>query len=454
MKPFYPGIGVYLSSLAYHFGVHVRHPFASPALEQKFINVADLAIGGSFPLVTRLGPMKEAMKDSLSRIAFFRACNEGFIKAQAAVLDHLATDTPEKSMPWQEELLFRRLIDAIAWQVLGRQTYIGRQLYRDQPPHRWRDVSGRDSLLNAARAEQGDDLTRFVMIIDLSTLIQTGDLLISEPLDGRYSLIELKEGEVSREAAELLFKKGGSSSKETIESFFTRYGEKGFQQLARMYRQARRMSHVADTVNKGTSHDPDRDHNVAVPQETLELESYDSDLSDLLDRARKKQWAIDVIDECLFVGVYRTEVLIAGHRSHQSWLRRMGFHEQYPSCDLLGAMVNPLALPLFVREFNRDNVLDLLFGRAAVFMGLHPEKFAALSSELGLPMAWSSRKEAAKLPSKRIGLKVDNRVLLFGANDSKTALGGGIVEKIFFHGIRPRSAVTMLQHMAQRPDVP
>jgi hypothetical protein len=422
-------------------------------LEPKFCEVADLALAGSFPLVKQLGSIEETMKDPLARISFFRACNEGFVKAQSAVLDHLATDTPEKRMPWQEELLFRKLIDAIAWQVLGRQTYIARQLYRDQPLKRWSEITGRDSLVNAARAHQGDDFTRFVMITDLSTLIQTGDLLISEPLDHSYSLIELKDGEVNREAADLLFTKGGPT-KEAIESFLTRYGKKGFKQLERIYRQALRMAHVRDTVTKGESHDPDRDQTITVPEETLELETYDRHLSDLLDRARKKDWAIDIVEECLFVGVFRTETLLAGKKSYRSWLRRMGWHEQYPSRDLLGAMVIPFAPPLFSREFNRDNVLDLLFGRSTVLIGLHLEKFAALSSELGLPMAWSSRKEAAKLPSKRIGLKLDNRVLLFGESDSKAALGGGIVDKIFFHGLTPRSAVTMLQRMVERPDVP
>lgn len=46
------------------------------------------------------------------------------------------------------------------------------------------------------------------MINDLSTLIQTGDLLISHPLDHTYDLIELKDGDANREAGDILFYHG------------------------------------------------------------------------------------------------------------------------------------------------------------------------------------------------------------------------------------------------------
>lgn len=431
--------------------MHVVHPFVSPSLEPRFSEIADLALANGVPILNRIGfsSMEETMNDSFSLIAFFRACNEGFVKAQSAILDHLATDSPEHPLPWQEELLFRKLIDAIAWQVIGRQTYIARQLYRDQPLKRWNEITGRGSLVNAARAHQADDFTRFVMIADLSTLIQTGDLFISQPLDNTYDLVELKDGDANREAAELLFTKGGPS-KEAIEAFLTSYGKKGFKQLERMKNQVLRMLHVRDTVNKGESHDPDRKQTITVPEETLELEIYDSQLSDMLDSARKRGWAIDVIEHCLFVGVFRQDHLIAGHKSYQSWLRRVGFHKQYPSCDLLAAMVIPFALPLCIREFKTDNVLDLLFGRSTVLMGLHLDKFMELASKQGLPMSWSSRKEAAKVNTKQIGLKVEHRLLQAGEGDRQIVVGGGIADKIFYHGLNPSSAIMTLRRMVER----
>lgn len=430
--------------------MHVVHPFARPDLEPKFCEIADLALANAVPIIKRLrfASMEEAMKDPLSRIAFFRACNEGFVKAQTAVIEHLATGTPDRPIPWQEELLFRKLMDAIAWQTLGQQTYIARQLYRDQPLKRWNEITGRENLVNAARHEQGKDFTRFVMINDLTTLIQTGDLLISQPLEHRYDLIELKEGDANREAQELLFAKGGPS-KEAIDAFFTKYGRKGFKQLERIKNQALRMMHVRDIVNKGESHDPDRKQTITVPEETLQLENYDLQLSDLLDEARTKGSAVAIIEECLYVGIFRQERLLAGSKSYRSWLRRMGFHEQYPSRDLLSAMVIPFVPPLFSREFHRDNVLDLLFGRSAVLLGLHLDKFMELAAKNGLPMFWSSRKEAAKVNSSRIGLKVDNRVLQAGEGDRKLAVGGGIADKIFYHGLTPTSAIGTLRRMKE-----
>ena len=52
--------------------------------------------------------------------------------------------------------------------------------------------------------------------------------------------------------------------------------------------------------------------------------------------------------------------------------------------------------------------------------------------------------------SEESGSDESQRVIeLFGEGDSKTVLGGGTVEKIFFHGLSPKSAITMLQRMAE-----
>jgi hypothetical protein len=214
--------------------MHLVHPFVDPAREADLLRIADVALANGVPVLRQLHSTGSQLDDPLGRIAFVRAVYDGFSRAQHLLLDYLSS-LAAADISWQTEAAFRGLANAIAWQMLSGQTYIARQVFRKQTPVRLRERDNLQSVINAAKYAQGTDLCRFVLISDLTTFVQVGDLLIGEPLDGRITLVEVKEGEVNRAVGEFLESMPRAEEKE-IDDFLTRYGRKGFEQLGRLIR--------------------------------------------------------------------------------------------------------------------------------------------------------------------------------------------------------------------------
>ena len=400
-----------------------------------------------------MGSPEEALSDSLCRIAFYRAAHSGFIRAQASIINRILS-IDQAQLGWQDELTFRKIIDAIAWQILDRQLYVARRLCRDQRPVPLRKRSDLKSVIDAATNWQKDDLTRFALISDASTFINVGDLLVTEPLDGyNLAIMEVKTGDVNQEILELLYSIPNVSG-EQLETFLSRRGNKGFDQLGRVVRQTMRMTHIAEVFNIGESQDPDSSERIKVTEDKIEAETYDQLLSKIFERARQRAWDIEIIDDCLVVGVFRGSTILQALKIFRSWLRLAGWSQNFFKCDLVESMSEPLALPLFSREIEPENIFDVLFGRAMVLMAFNLDKFIDLSNKIGVPMRWSSRKMAASMPKSKIGIKVDNWVLLAGEGAGRFVVDGGYVTRIFFHGITPRFMIELLGRRLASPSSP
>jgi hypothetical protein len=428
--------------------VRLKHPFANRLLEPEIRAVADVALASGTAVLEKIGDFK-SLSDPLCRIAFLRAVHAGFIRGQATIIDRILSSDHEIQLGWRDELTLRKIIDAIAWQILDRQLYIARRLCRNRRLVPLRKRSNLQPVVDVANRWQGDDLTRFALISDASTFIDVGDLLLSEPLEGkRLTLAEVKMGDVNREILDIVYSTP-NTNEEQVKSFLHRHGRKGFDQLGRVFRQTMRMVHVAEFFNRGESRDPDSSETIKLTEDKVEAETYDRHLYQLLERAKRRGWAVDVVDECLVIGVFRGSTLPSAHKGFDRWLSLAGWNDYFFKCDLVESMVHPLALPLFSRELDSESINDLLFGRAIVLMGLSIEKFIALSNKVGVPMHWSSRKKAAPIPKSKIGIKLDNRVLLAGG---RFAVGGGYVLRIFFHGLTPRFMIEVLGRQLTSPD--
>src|SRR4051794_27993952 len=110
------------------------HPFANRLLEPEIRAVADVALASGPAALEKMGDLG-ALSDSLCRIAFFRAAHAGFVRGQTSIIDRiLSPDLNLVRLEWRDELTFRKIIDAIAWQILDRQLYLARRLCRDHRP--------------------------------------------------------------------------------------------------------------------------------------------------------------------------------------------------------------------------------------------------------------------------------------------------------------------------------
>lgn len=97
-------------------------------------------------------------------------------------------------------------------------------------------------------------------------------------------------------------------SEQELDAFRQAEGEKAAEQAQRIARQFARLRHFTEVATLGESQDPDSGHPVFIPAAEFRFDSYDPELALLIDKARKKDWAIEIIDGCFFMAAYANKM--------------------------------------------------------------------------------------------------------------------------------------------------
>lgn len=423
----------------------LKHPYVAPEMEPTIRQLYGWVASAGEAILHQFGFPAKPFPDRLAAVSFYCAVHEGFRKAQQQLIELLiarqgATDIDAQ----QEEATFRKLADTIAWQILGNQLYLGRRLFRDQAPPTLRQ-SNLESVIATADEMQGEDLGKFALISDLTSFVQVGDLLVSEPLEGLVTVVEVKDGHKNEKIVEFAQRWAADQSPEDLTRFGLREGKKAAEQAKRIVRQLARLKHFTEIATTGESVDPDTNEPVRVPQETFVLEKYDDALSAAIDRAKKHSWATEVVDDCLFIGAYANRMRRVSETVFSRWLHdEEGWVAGYPLSDFMQSMSTSLAMPIFTRNVSPDHIFDLLFGRVHVKMGLHLDNFLTLARRMGVSMRWSSRKHAAEMARDSASLVLNNRMIVADRGDVELTIFDGVVTRIFFEGIRPSSFIRMI----------
>jgi hypothetical protein len=141
-------------------------------------------------------------RDNRHQSNFMKACHRGYEKAQSTIFDflqllHADTRLPDAEKTYRE-LIYRRVIDAIAFCMLRTESHVVRRLsLHDRPPNL--DFSTLISAKKAANSMNAESRLTFALLADLSTFIHVCDILRID-LRGKspgVSLIELKSGHVN-----------------------------------------------------------------------------------------------------------------------------------------------------------------------------------------------------------------------------------------------------------------
>jgi len=358
-----------------------------------------------------------------------------FSLAQDAVLTKLlARQRSNELVEQQVEHGLRKIADAIAWELVDRQLHIARRLFREQRPPSLHE-SNINSVRDVAAVMQRADFSNLVVYSDLTTFVQAGDLLVAGP-DGSITFVEVKSGKKNHDILASLL-----SDQPTL------LDRKSGEQRERIAKQLARLTHITNVLNDGESVDPDTGFKVKIPADPVVVESYDAKIGDMIDDAKSKRWAIDVLDDCLFIGAYAGEVGPAAPLIFRAWFDACDSRKGFPFVDFNECMIYPLALPLFIRNLGVARILDLLFGRAIVYLAFHLDRFVERANASGIEMRWSTRREAAALGSTSAGMKIENRVAIAHRGEQTIALTPGLIFRTLFHGSTPHSIIRMIDKL-------
>ena len=170
-----------------------------------------------------------------------------------------------------------------------------------------------------------------------------------------------------------------------LQIFFEQTNPKSIKQLERMARQKSRMTHFIEVVSTGISKDPDTGQTVLIPEQIVQIDTWDEELNELMTNPEGKGWKIHIVDECLFLGCYFDKKMsAAGHIIFNAWFDSCGGTKDCPRVRLIDSMTTPLALPLFNKPIPHEKIFDILFGRLQVCMAVNVESLLKQCQQEGL----------------------------------------------------------------------
>lgn len=372
------------------------------------------------------------------RSEFYRLAHDGMWSAQERFVKRIESGEPFAP---GEEALYRMAMDAIAWQMIERQLCYARRLYREKKQPILSN-SNLQSVVGASRYMRKQKPDSMPLISDLTTFVQIGDILAVDP-DSGFSIIEVKEGTRNHEIGELaqFYRQSGCENfKQVVSETETAHTVKQFE---RMLRQMERMDFAANVLSQGKGHDPDLKKEVHIPEPYIPMEGWDEQLNKVLDAALDRGWAIDVIDECLFIGAYASpQMRAASPFAFLTWLDSFTGGEFSPIARLTDSLIVPLALPIFATHIPPDRMMDLMFGRLHVCMGISLTGLVEECNKHGIAVRPPNKAERRAISQSANGtIKYKGQPMVLERNGKSMVLADGIFVRALFHCQRPISVI-------------
>lgn len=408
-------------------------------LEEITRDLFEKACCGSRSYWSSINSPKDIQNNKELRKKFMAAAHSGMRSAQDKIIAaYLSEDRP--SAP--EKILYSGIADSIAWQLLETQLSHARRFFKgqNQPDLYNSNFESAVSVVQNLTKEKPDCIP---LLSDLTSFVQVGDILQFDSETG-LTIVEVKEGEKNKEIMDFLSFYKEAKCDRAMYYFMKNGGKKTIKQFERILRQYSRMGHVTEVLHKGQSVDPDTKKQITIPEEYIEMRSWDENLNCLIEDSESKGWAIDVIDDCLFVGCYSENPMkIGGHIIFRGWFNECGGDDECPFGRLIDSMMAPLALPVFNRFIPHEAKFDFLFGRKQLCMAVSIDDMLKKCEEVGMKYRIASNKESGRMSQLGQPLyKYKNKPIIITKNDREMILGDGIFFRAMYHGQSPISVIS------------
>lgn len=336
-----------------------------------------------------------------------------------------------------ENIIFRRFVDAIVWVMLDHEHSTIRRLPIG--------MSGDNlSIKNIQDTKPVVDEINYcrltiAIVCDITTFVHHGDIIVRSP--SGIEFIELKSGKKNREiskAAELAQRIKCAIAGEILARNFN---VKDKSQFIRARNQMRRGENLSRTLTTGDGIDQLTGQNVHIGETQVELEFYSDELVDCRKRLEENgSWAISVIDNCLYIGLYKQpEFAYAGF---SAWMHDIECKSKVHN--ITDSFFDPLARPLLSLDLPTEIILEILRGDIIMIACLDIEKFFTLSQMIYPNMLKLTRPDS--LPSvgdmlvkgKAMAMTIRN-----GNGKGVGYLGDGLITRMVYDLQTPSSILKM-----------
>ncbi|GJQ59382.1 MAG: hypothetical protein D8M57_08005 [Candidatus Scalindua sp. AMX11] len=302
------------------------------------------------------------------------------------------------------------------------------------------------------------DFCRFICITDILKVTY-----IEENKSIKYDFIEVKSGKVNEEILETI----KSGQDDSYFEFFDKYGEKGIKQMGRCFRQQKNSSKNVNLIHTspGVYENPDdSEQKLYTLADNSVSQSYTDTIVKLLKAADHKKFAVDIVDECLVVGVINNKnpnMAVLGKFDIRLYIYHVFInptsleYQKYPPN--LSDILNKIPLddwregfgsvvlhPIVARQINDQFLMDLLFGRKRILFYFNADSFIALCKRHELDVTFSSVKQAKRERSKGMAKDVaqfNGKHIRCCFKDMEMNLGEGVFHEIYYNWTRPLSII-------------
>lgn len=349
----------------------------------------------------------------------------------------------------RQELIFRKIADTIAWQLLDQDLTVIRRLYNNDAEI---DISNSnlDYDIQVAQEIFNEDKTKFPLLTDITSFIQVGDILLKDYFKNQVGILELKEGKVNEEIERILDNYSKTECDYMIHLELKDRDKYFIKQFDRYTKQQSKITSCIKTINNNEGKDYSTGLNVKIFSDVFETKHFDDKIIEMLEEVDKKNYSISVIDECLLVGAYnRRDIPI--DRAFSAWIK--GLKIEFPEIDIIYSCNSPLAYPLFLHPFSIQDKVKLISGEKCVKLSLDINRWLDLIKENGINYRWLTKKETARMNSKPQPFKafeINGQAIELEYEGVKNTLYDGIFGRMVYQFLTPMSAIEFLKHMMEQ----
>lgn len=310
------------------------------------------------------------------------------------------------------EALYRTIANAVAWTLLGGNDWQMRRFYTGHPPTPFRAVNWKATVHFLQNYHSSPD--RFGLITDLTSCIQTGDLILVDHSisPGHHLIAELKEGTRSRRMIDTLQYERRIGVR--IIAPFESATAKDLQHFSRIRRQSEVFDQVRHVLAQDRGTDPESQRPIRIIESDIRVSRYDEELDGLIDVACRDGFSIQRVLPCLWICAFESN---ATTNARGEFLQEIQRHAlvgvptdlrrpktakgvaPWGIANFTDSVFLPPTEPLFRRRLSAENLLDIVNKRVTVLIYLDVDRLLDAMRDGGVRIRWQTRREASANPA-------------------------------------------------------
>lgn len=349
-----------------------------------------------------------------------------------------------------KESIYRKCIDFIAWTIFGLQYYIARRFYlRNSMP----DLSDARKNIKFINKHNKENPLQFSLLSDLSSFIQIGDAIQLKFENGssQLGIIEIKDGQVNQEVFNTIDFYAKTKCDFFLHNVLKQKDKHFSDHLIRNIKQIDKMKKTMNVIMNEKGIDA-LGCDIKINHEVFITTNYYEQVNRMLDDLKTKNYSLNIIDNCLFLGAYKEDYKYA-EKAFYIWASTL-LKTKFPLFNFRQSFLIPLSIPPYTLPLSQDDLINLSIGNTKLLLYIDFDKWLKLGETINMPGRWTTREESLELKkdvTTKFMFSHKDKYLIFSYNGKDNIIGEGAICRILFGFETPLSILKAFQFCQDNP---